>query len=74
MLSQLLEKIARSLEEQGIDYMIIGGQAVLVHGQPRLTQAIDIALGIGPDRPGGYACPHGRIRMDNTGRRICQTI
>lgn len=50
MLSHLLEKIARSLEEQGIDYMIIGGQAVLVHGQPRLTQDIDITLGIGPDR------------------------
>jgi len=27
--------------------MIIGGQAVLVHGEPRLTKDIDITLGIG---------------------------
>ena len=28
--------------------MIIGGQAVLLHGEPRLTQDIDITLGVGP--------------------------
>ncbi len=27
--------------------MIIGGQAVLVHGEPRLTKDIDVTLGIG---------------------------
>ena len=30
--------------------MVIGGQAVLVHGQPRLTLDIDITLGVEPDR------------------------
>lgn len=29
--------------------MIIGGQAVLVHGEPRITKDIDITLGIGTD-------------------------
>ncbi len=29
--------------------MIIGGQAVLVHGEPRLTKDIDLTLGIAPD-------------------------
>lgn len=29
--------------------MIIGGQAVLVHGEPRLTKDIDVTLGIGVD-------------------------
>lgn len=29
--------------------MLIGGQAVLLHGEPRLTQDIDVTLGIGPD-------------------------
>lgn len=28
--------------------MIIGGQAVLLHGEPRLTQDVDITLGVGP--------------------------
>lgn len=32
--------------------MVIGGQAVLVHGQPRLTLDIDITLGVEPDRLG----------------------
>jgi hypothetical protein len=30
--------------------MIIGGQAVLLYGEPRLTKDIDITLGIGPDK------------------------
>ena len=30
--------------------MLIGGQAVLLHGAPRLTDDIDLTLGIGPDR------------------------
>jgi len=30
--------------------MVIGGQAVLVYGEPRLTKDIDITLGIGVDK------------------------
>lgn len=30
--------------------MLIGGQAVLLHGEPRLTQDIDVTLGIAPER------------------------
>lgn len=29
--------------------MLIGGQAVLLHGEPRLTQDIDVTLGVAPD-------------------------
>jgi len=29
--------------------MIIGGQAVLLYGEPRLTKDIDITLGVGPE-------------------------
>lgn len=50
MFSQLLEKIALGLEERQIPYMIIGGQAVLIYGEPRLTRDIDVTLGVGPDR------------------------
>ena len=31
-------------------YMVIGGQAVLVHGEPRLTRDIDITLGLTAER------------------------
>lgn len=30
--------------------MIIGGQAVLIYGEPRFTKDIDITLGIGPEK------------------------
>jgi len=41
----LLAKLARTLDGAGISYMIIGGQAVLLHGEPRLTRDIDVTLG-----------------------------
>ncbi len=47
MFQKLLEKITQELLNQRIPYMVIGGQAVLVYGEPRLTKDIDITLGIG---------------------------
>lgn len=42
--------ISRELTSRRIPFMLIGGQAVLLHGQPRLTEDIDITLGIDPSR------------------------
>jgi predicted nucleotidyltransferase len=50
MFTQLLERIALGLEQRQIPYMIIGGQAVLIYGEPRLTRDIDVTLGVGPER------------------------
>lgn len=50
MFDETLARIAASLESAGIPYMIIGGQAVLLYGEPRLTRDIDITLGIDIDR------------------------
>jgi len=46
----LLARIGTTLDGHGIPFMLIGGQAVLLHGQPRLTQDVDVTLGVGPDR------------------------
>ena len=46
MFKKLLEKIARGLDKRKIPYMVIGGNAVLIYGEPRLTQDIDITLGL----------------------------
>jgi uncharacterized NAD-dependent epimerase/dehydratase family protein len=46
---RLLKKIAASLDKNRIPYMVIGGQAVLLYGEPRLTKDVDIILGVGPD-------------------------
>ena len=45
-LPKLLEKIAKVFEKEHIPYMIIGGQAVLLYGEPRLTKDIDVTLGL----------------------------
>ena len=47
MFERLLKKIAIQLRKGAIPYMVIGGQAVLLYGEPRLTRDIDITLGIG---------------------------
>ncbi len=46
MFERLLERVAQTLERAGIPYMIIGGQAVLLYGEPRLTKDIDVTLGV----------------------------
>lgn len=46
----MIERIARALDDRSIEYMIIGGQAVLIYGEPRLTKDIDITIGIAPSR------------------------
>jgi predicted nucleotidyltransferase len=49
MLKNLLAELARLIDANGIDYMIIGGQAVLMYGEPRMTRDIDITLALTPD-------------------------
>jgi hypothetical protein len=46
MFEELIARIAVELKKAGLPYMIIGGQAVLLHGSPRLTKDIDIILGV----------------------------
>jgi hypothetical protein len=50
MFSELLKNIAVALDAGGFPYMVIGGQAVLVYGEPRLTKDIDITVGASLDR------------------------
>jgi len=44
----LLKALAQSLDEADLPYMVIGGQAVLVYGEPRLTRDVDVTLGVSP--------------------------
>jgi predicted nucleotidyltransferase len=44
---RLLKKVSHQLRKDSIPYMVIGGQAVLLYGEPRLTKDIDITLGVG---------------------------
>lgn len=50
MFQRLLVRIANALDGARISYMVIGGQAVLLYGEARLTKDIDVTLGVGLDR------------------------
>lgn len=45
----LLAGLTEELKARGLDFMLIGGQAVLLHGRPRLTEDIDLTLAAGPE-------------------------
>ena len=45
----LLAALCRELRRRDLPFMFIGGQAVLLHGSPRLTHDVDLALGVGPE-------------------------
>lgn len=49
MFEEILSRIGASLTRHRLPYMIIGGQAVLLYGEPRLTRDIDITLGVNVD-------------------------
>ncbi len=49
MFEKLLTNVASNLKKGSLPYMIIGGQAVLLYGTPRMTKDIDITLGVSID-------------------------
>ncbi len=49
MFAELLIRLGNAFDGHELPYMVIGGQAVLVHGEPRLTRDIDITVGVGVD-------------------------
>jgi hypothetical protein len=50
MFELILASAARCLAARAIPCRVIGGQAVLVYGEPRLTRDIDITLGVSTER------------------------
>ena len=50
MFEHILARLAAALRRHDIPSMVIGGQAVLLYGEPRLTRDIDVTLGVGTDR------------------------
>jgi len=49
MFKDLIIRIAQTLKQRTLPYMIIGGQAVLLYGTPRMTKDIDVTLGANID-------------------------
>jgi len=63
MYRKLLSHLARELDRAKIPYMVIGGQAVLIYGEPRLTKDIDITLGLNSDEVNKILAIAERLRL-----------
>lgn len=50
MFEEILQKVARQFAKDNIPYMVMGGQAVLIYGELRLTRDIDVTLGMSIDK------------------------
>ena len=46
--SRFIARLSEELAARQLPFMLIGGQAVLLHGRPRLTEDIDVTLGVDP--------------------------
>jgi len=47
MFEELISRLAQALDTLKLPYMVIGGQALLLYADPRMTRDIDITLGSG---------------------------
>jgi hypothetical protein len=50
----LFEPIFRALDDAGVRFVTVGGVAVVLHGHPRLTADLDLAVDLAPE-PAGAA-------------------
>ena len=78
MFERLLERLAQALEKRSIAYMLIGGQAVLLYAEPRLTRDVDVTLGLSVTRlPALLDVVHAlnlRIRVQDAEDFVRQTM
>lgn len=77
MFTTLLAKIARVLTARSLPYMVIGGQAVLRYGEPRLTRDIDISLGASLEQLGEILTlleAHGFVPLVEPETFVAQTM
>lgn len=63
MFAKIIAKIAQILSRNKIPYMIIGGQALLQYGSPRLTEDIDITLGVGVESSSNLISLLGKMNL-----------
>ena len=78
MFEELLKRLAVALENAALPYMVFGGQAVLLYGEPRLTRDIDVTVGVDPSRPAPVLRVieelQLRILVDDVGAFLQQTF
>jgi hypothetical protein len=76
--SDLISLFAPRFDAAGVEWMVAGGVATIVYGEPRLTQDIDIVARIDPRKSdlfcaqfpeSGFYCPPTEVVSDEARRR-----
>ena len=82
-LETALVELATALEDRGLPYVLIGGLAVSLSGEPRATLDVDISVWAAPERMDAAveflctrfralrASPSGRTRASRRGSWLC---
>lgn len=53
--TDIVSVFAKPLMESGVEWMITGGVAAIVYGEPRFTQDLDVVAALTPDRAAAFA-------------------
>lgn len=59
-----VREIFKALADAQVDYVVVGGMAVIMHGHLRATRDLDLVLGLGPDN-----CARGLEALSGIGLR-----
>lgn len=58
-------QVLEAFEKEEVDYILVGGLAVILHGMPRLTQGIDIFVKMNPENIGKLQKALHRVYQDD---------
>ena len=53
--AEAVAAVARALRRQGVGWYLLGAQAVIYWGRPRLSADVDVTVSVPPDRVGELA-------------------
>ena len=72
--AKLLCRLSEAFRKAGIPYMIFGGQAVLIYGEPRFTQDIDVTVGVGPQEAGVVLAVIKKLKLQTLVDRVAEFL
>ena len=58
-------QVLEAFEKEEVDYILVGGLAVILHGMPRLTQDIDVFVKMNPENIGKLQKALHRVYQDD---------
>ena len=71
---RLLGRLGQALDQAGIPYMVIGGQAVMIHGRLRVTEDVDLTLGVDSSEASQVLTVLGNVNLKPLVDQPCEFV